>query len=101
MNVNLDTVFKTPLGNDVISNGKRQNVGEVLALTLFNSQSLKGQPMTPEQKYMAFRISQKMASDLRNVTLNAEEVMLIKEISAEMFSSGAYGTIVDLIDPQT
>ncbi len=52
----------------------------------------------PAEKYQAFKIAQRIATDPEAVDISDEDVDLIKKVCAQVFSPGAYGQIVDLLE---
>jgi hypothetical protein len=54
--------------------------------------------VTPEEKYRAFKIAQRIAACPEKVELEAEDITLIKKMIAPVFSAGIYGQIVDLLE---
>ena len=99
MKANFDKPFSDCFGKE-ISNGKSgpQNVAESLCAQLFNLATLKGTPVSAEKKYQAYKLCQRIASHPREVELATEDCLLIKEVAAEIYSAGAYGQIVDIIE---
>ncbi|SEF47779.1 hypothetical protein SAMN05216354_0601 [Xylanibacter ruminicola] len=53
---------------------------------------------TPEEKYRAFQIAQRIAENPEAVELSNEDIVLIKKIIAPVFAVGYYGQIVDLLE---
>lgn len=53
---------------------------------------------SPEEKYKAFKIAQRIAMNPEAVNLSDDDVVLIKKVCAQVFAPGVYGQIVDLLE---
>lgn len=71
-------------------------ISEVVAKALFEVSTSAG--LTPEEKYQAFKISQRITNEPRNVELDASDVVLIRKVIGPSFSAGVYGQIIDLLE---
>lgn len=78
---------KTPLGK----------MSDELAKALFGFNQFKGEPVSPEQKLMAYRLFRKLNAD-GEVEISTEEASFIKHLAAESLLAGAYGQVYDLIE---
>lgn len=54
--------------------------------------------LTPDEKYKCWKISQKIIAKPEAVDLDADDIVLIKKITAPSLSAGIYGQIVDLLE---
>ena len=54
--------------------------------------------LTPDEKYKCWKISQKIIAKPEAVELEADDIVLIKKITAPSLSAGIYGQIVDLLE---
>lgn len=54
--------------------------------------------LTADEKYRAFKISQRIAAKPEAVELESDEIMLIRRVIAPSFSAGIYGQIVDVLE---
>ena len=71
-------------------------ISDVVAKALFEVSTSAG--LTPEEKYQAFKISQRIMNEPRNVELDASDVVLIRKVIGPSFSAGVYGQIIDLLE---
>lgn len=71
-------------------------IHDIVSQALFDIST--GVSLTPDEKYQAFRVSQKICSKPESVELEAKDIVLIKKIIAPSFSAGVYGQIVDLLE---
>ena len=72
-------------------------ISERLGQALFNVSTLENRSLSADEKYMSYKLCQKMASN-KEIEISAEEASFIKRISAEVLTAGAYGQVVDLIE---
>lgn len=96
MTVNLDKNFLDAFGRP-IENGR---IADKLGMLLFNLSTVHGTPVTPEKKYAAYQMCQRINSNASAVELSLEEAAMIKDACAEHLSAGAYGQVVDLLEKQ-
>lgn len=54
--------------------------------------------LSPEEKYKAFKIAQRIAATPEAVELSSEEVAMIKKMIAPVFAAGVYGQMVDVLE---
>lgn len=95
MTVNFNKAFTDNKGAAIEST---PNIADAIATHLFNLNHVGGSATTAEQKYMAYSLSKRISSDPEAVVLTTEEGSFIKRVCAEVFTAGAYGQIVDLIE---
>lgn len=100
MTVNFNREFIDCFGNGIPGKNpeKVSNMAEELCLTLFNLSTLGGGIVSPDKKYMAYRLSLRISECPDAVELTTEEASFLKEVSAEAYSAGAYGRVADLIE---
>ncbi len=79
-------------------NGKKVTVlmSTVVARAMFEVSTSAG--LTPEEKYQAFKISQRIAAKPDSVELESADIVLIRKVITPSFSAGVYGQIVDLLE---
>lgn len=94
MKVNFNKSFIDCFGKKV---GDKQ-IGEQLAMLLFNMSTINNAPVSPEEKYAAYKLCNKLSTATDAVEITEDEAGLIKRIASEYFSAGAYGQIVDLVE---
>ena len=56
------------------------------------------QGCTQEEKYRAYRIMQRIERDPEHVELSHEDAVLVKRITGEKLTAGAYGQLVDMLE---
>lgn len=71
-------------------------INDVLGKALFEVSTSVG--LSPEEKYQAFKISQRIAANPEAVELESNDIVLIRKVMAPSFSAGIYGQIVDLLE---
>lgn len=54
--------------------------------------------LSPEEKYKAFKIAQRIAANPEAVELSSEEIAMIKKMIAPVFAAGVYGQMVDVLE---
>lgn len=54
--------------------------------------------LSPEEKYKAFKIAQRIAANPEAVELSSEEIAMIKKMIAPVFAAGVYGQMVDALE---
>lgn len=96
MKINLNKQFVDCFGKPVAN--AANNVAEAVCVALFNASTLNGAPMSPEEKYKAFKLSQRIAANPDGVVLDGADVNLIKAIVGASYSAGAYGCVCDLLE---
>jgi hypothetical protein len=93
MKVNFNRKFK---------NFKGQETGELIydkiAEALFLGGANAELPISNENKYKAYKLSQKLIAGKGEVEITSEEATLIKEITANYLVAGAYGQIEEIIE---
>lgn len=96
MKVNFNQPYTDPFGNPMLENGKPVVIRKSLGINLFyvNDKIL---PLNPEQKFLAYTLSVKIANAEEAVELTAEEAELIDKVAAKTLPAGYYGNIKSLI----
>lgn len=92
--VNLDRPFTDCFGEEI----KGKNMAEQISMNLFNLSTLHGVTVSADKKYEAYKLCNRIAANPREVELTSEERVLIEDLSEDVFSAGAYGQIVDIIE---
>jgi hypothetical protein len=93
MRINLNVNFKDYKGIDL-----PEKISDVVAATLFAVGTNPDTPIGKEEKYKAFKLSQKIISGDGLINLEVEEVSFIKNVASQALTAGAYGQLVDLIE---
>ena len=68
---------------------------DVLAKALFEAAT---QGLSPDEKYQAFKLSQRIVRNPEAVELESVDTVLIRKLIAPAFSAGIYGQLVDLLE---
>ena len=84
-------------GDEILLNGKKVNLSEELQKSLFFAGN--NTRLTPEEKYLAYKVGRKLASGSDEYT--AEECSFIKKIAGDTMAAGLYGSIVDIIEGES
>ncbi len=78
-----------------------ESISDVVAQALFQAGMNGDESITSDEKYMAYKLSQKIVAGAENdlfVDISTEEGTLIKKTCEKMYVAGAYGQIYDLIE---
>lgn len=57
--------------------------------------------LSPQEKYQAFKIAQRIARNPEKVELSTEDIALIKRIIGGFYSPGFYGQMVELLEGES
>lgn len=95
MKVNFNRVFVDNLGQEI---NEKRNIAEQLSMYLFNLSSLSGVPLPGDKKYTAYCLCRRISANPEDVDISTEEATFIKDVCADVLSSGAYGQVVDIIE---
>ena len=98
MNVNLKKTIAY-FNGETIKNEKQADVliSDVVARALFEV-SGGNVPLTPDEKYRCWKISQRIIANPDAAELEADDIVLIRKIISPALSAGVYGQIVDLLE---
>lgn len=97
MKINFNIPVKDYKGQALVSNGKVQMLNDHVGQAMYMVHSVGGNSLTPDEKYMAYKICNKMQSQ-NEIELNSEECAFIIKVCGESLISGAYGQIRELIE---
>lgn len=78
--------------------GEEIRLNEEVCLHLYNANTMKGVPLSDEQKYKSYSLCMRISEHPESVDISTEEGTLIKGICHEKMSAGAYGQVVDVIE---
>lgn len=92
MKVNLNKQFKDFKGEELKGESIAYSVAE--ALFFYG----KDKPVSNDDKFKAYCISQKIIKSNGDIEITAEEACLIKEVCGEALTAGGYGQIHDIIE---
>ena len=91
MKVNFNQSFKDFKGNEI-----GVMISDEIGKVLFNLSTSNKTPLSADEKYMAYKLCNKVCSGETEVS--AEEAAFILRVSGEYLTAGAYGQIRDLIE---
>nr|DAJ04724.1 MAG TPA: hypothetical protein [Caudoviricetes sp.] len=92
MKVNLNKQFKDFKGEELKGESIAYSVAE--ALFFYG----KDKPVSNDDKFKAYCISQKIIKSNGDIEITAEEACLIKEVCGEALTAGGYGQVYDIIE---
>ncbi len=95
MRVNFNQPFRDCYGNGIDA---EKSIGDALCVQLFSVSKIGGRDLSADEKYMAYKLCKRIAGREVDVEISAEEAAFIKQLAAQIYSAGAYGQIVDLIE---
>lgn len=91
MKVNFNQSFKDFKGNEI-----GVMISDEIGKVLFNLSTSNKTPLSADEKYMAYKLCNKVCSGETEVS--AEEAAFILRVSGEFLTAGAYGQVRDLIE---
>lgn len=98
MKVNFNQPFRDLFGHAIKDrDGKEMIIGRALGLELFNLGDLGKEPLSQEEKYMAYALSVRMANSEGEIEISEAEATFIDRVAANTYKAGAYGNIKELI----
>lgn len=92
MKVNFNQSFKDYKGESL-----GVNISDEVGKILFNLSTSGQIPLSADEKYMAYKLCNRITS-LEEVELTNEEAAFIVKVCGENFKAGAYGQIVDIME---
>lgn len=99
MEVDFHRNFRDAFGEDILDEqGERREIGRTMSNHLYSCSSLGGKPLSGEEKYLAYKLSKKIAGSTGATELSLEEGAFLKKLGAQVLSAGAYGELLDLIE---
>ena len=96
MKVNFNRPFTDFKGQAMCENGTPLMMSEGIGRELF--QLGRSEHRSAEDKYMAYKLCNRISSASGDVDLTAEEGAFIVDVCAGSLTAGAYGQVKDLID---
>ncbi len=91
MKIDFNKRFKTFNGS-----GTNDKFADVVGQCLFSYGTKPG--ATRDNKYLAYKLCNRILATPSEVELTTEEATLIKDVCGEMLTAGGYGQVVDLIE---
>lgn len=99
MKINFNQPLKSFNGTDVTDENNRPVwASTLIASILFNSKDISGIPLSPDQKFMAYNLSMKIANSKGTMEVSTEEAAFIKSVAGDKLASGVYGIIRNIIE---
>lgn len=99
MQADFNRSFTDPFGNPIADReGRPQMINKILGLELFNLGDLGKEPLSQEQKYMAYTLSLRLANATGPVEISPEEAQFIDQVAARAYKAGAYGNIKSILN---
>ena len=92
MKVNFNQSFKDFKGNEI-----GVMISDEIGKILFNVSSSGNSPLTSDEKYMAYKLCNRISQG-GETELTSEEAAFILRASGEFLTAGAYGQVRDLIE---
>lgn len=97
MKINFNVPYTDPFGNPMLENGKPVVIRKSLGMNLFYVND-KIMPLNPEQKFMAYTLSVKIANAEAEIEVSKEEAELIDKVAGWTLPAGYYGNIKSLLN---
>ena len=91
MKVKFNQSFKDFKGNEI-----GVMISDEIGKVLFNLSTSNKTPLSADEKYMAYKLCNKVCSE--DADISAEEASFILRVVGEYLTAGAYGQIRDLIE---
>lgn len=92
MKVNFNQSFKDFKGKAI-----GVSIADEIGKVMFNLSATRDTPLTVNEKYMAYKLSLKMARE-GETEINVDEASFIVKVCGEYLTAGAYGQVKDLIE---
>ena len=73
-------------------------MADEIGKSLFYLESVGKQPLTADEKYLAYKLCNRIAGADGDVELSTDEAAFILRVCADTLKAGAYGQIRNLID---
>lgn len=94
MKVNLNCSFRDYKGLPI----EGTNISDMVCKSLFSVATLDGRSLSLDEKYMAYKLCNKIMRAVSDVTLSSEETVFIQKICSEVLTAGAIGQLKDLLE---
>lgn len=92
MKINFNQSFKDFKGNEI-----GVSIADEVGKLMFNLSTTGKNPMSADEKYMAYRICSKMCAD-GDAEISVDEAAFIVKVCGEYLTAGAYGQVKDLVE---
>lgn len=98
MKVNFNKSFVDFKGNEVRTGSKPVLISEEIGRILFALGTSGNAPHNAEEKYMAYKLCNRITAVQGEVELTTEEAAFIVKVCGETLTAGGYGQVRDLIE---
>lgn len=98
MKVNLNRSFMDFKQQVLMEQGRPTLIADQVCKTLFNLGTSGRTPVSPDDKYLAYRLCKRISEADGEVEISTEEGAFILKACAETLTAGAYGQLRELID---
>ena len=95
MKVNLHIPFRAFGGEELKGEAKGKTMAHFLAQALFSG---AGVGSTPEEKFAAYKLCNRILNEPGEIELDKDERKLIKESACASLTPGAFGQVMDLLN---
>lgn len=95
MKVNLHIPFRAFRGEELKGEAKGKTMAHFLAQSLFSG---AGVGQTPEEKFAAYKLCNRILNEPGEIELDKDERKLIKESACASLTPGAFGQVMDLLN---
>jgi hypothetical protein len=73
-------------------------ISETLRLILFGAKEDEKLPLNADEKYLAYKLMQKLVPNAQEVDITVDEAGFLKKVAGASLVAGAYGQVHDLIE---
>lgn len=95
MTVNLNQPFKAFGGEQLKGESKGETMAHFLAKALFSG---AGVGQTPEEKFAAYKLCNRLISETGEIELDKDERKLLKDTACASLTPGAFGQVMELLE---
>lgn len=95
MKVNLQILFKSFGGEELKGEAKGKTMAHFLAQSLFSG---AGVGNTPEEKFAAYKLCNRLISETGEIELDKDERKLLKDTACASLTPGAFGQVMELLE---
>jgi len=100
MKVNFNKSFKDYKGEEIVKDGKKQMINDLLAQCLFTGEGIErtgNAEKDNKNKFDAYKLCQRLITVQGAIEISSEEAVIIKQVAANL-NAGGYAQIVELIE---
>ena len=93
---NFDKPFVGFDNRPLMENGEPVVISDRLGFIMFNVSTMGNQQIEASKKYLIYKLMRKLQKG-GDLELTEEEKTIIRDVSADAFSAGAYGQIMEIL----